>query len=105
MDMLVAAIVIFLTGAVIGLRFKVFAIVPVVLIGWFGFAIFSMIADVGLLWIAVGFVGIALLAQFGFVFGVSTQLATAAARVGRRRYNATRDTVTSEPPPIRPAVR
>lgn len=100
--MLVAAIVIFLTGAVIGLRFRVFAVVPLVLIGWFGFAVTGMTVDAGLVSNALGLIGIALLAQLGFMFGVSARFATAAARVGRRRSDEAR---ASKTPPIRPAVQ
>jgi hypothetical protein len=103
--MLIAAIIMFLTGAVCGLRFKVFAVVPVVLIGWLGFVLFGMTADAGLLWTVLTLVGFAVLAQVGYMFGVSARLAAAAARVGRRRSHMVGHSISSDAPTVRPAVR
>jgi hypothetical protein len=72
--MVVLAIIISLVGTVVGLRFKVFMVVPITLVGW-GLFVFG-ITHQGAAWVALGLAVVALAAQIGFVFGVLVRYAT-----------------------------
>jgi hypothetical protein len=81
--MVVLAIIIFLVGTVVGLRLKVFMVVPITVVGW-GLFVFGIQPHQGAAWVALGLAVVALAAQLGFLFGVFVRYATAAARIGRR---------------------
>ncbi len=85
--MLLLAILCILVGAVLGLRFKVFVLVPAIALAWLLFLLFGMDIGASLWSSAISMVVIAASAQFGYLCGISTRMMLGMARLARRGRN------------------
>lgn len=84
--MLLLALISILVGAVLGLRFRVLILVPVIAVTWLLLLIIGTETGAST-WSLIGaMVVIAAAAQIGFLCGTATRLVLASARVARRGH-------------------
>ena len=95
--MLMLSLVLFLTGAVLGLRFKVLVLIPAITLAVMAILARDVIHGDGVALIAVTAALAATCLQMGYLAGIVTRHATTLVRVGHPHEIAARPRSTSAP--------
>ena len=94
--MVVLGIIATLVGAVLGTRFKVLILVPAITLAMVTVAVTGGMASLSLVWMALAFALASTGLQVGYLGGIATRHAMAAARAGRiRDIHQARQAVTA----------